>query len=130
MKAPEHFESVVGGKRYSVATAMLLAGDDYWDGNNYERQAFGWLAGWWLGDDYWDGNNYERQAFGWLAGWWLGNDAGIDNLSPHDLRHDWATRAVARAPLSTVQAAGGWASPVMPLRYAAAGAIANDGLEL
>ena len=60
----------------------------------------------------------------------LGNDAGIDNLSPHDLRHDWATRAVARAPLSTVQAAGGWASPVMPLRYAAAGAIANDGLEL
>lgn len=60
----------------------------------------------------------------------LGNEAGIDNLSPHDLRHDWATRAVARAPLSTVQAAGGWASPVMPLRYAAAGEIANDGLEL
>ena len=111
MKAPEHFGSVVGGKRYSVAKATLLAGDDYWDGNNY-----------------------ERQAFGWLAGWWLGNDAGIDNLSPHDLRHDlrhdWATLAVARAPLSTVQAAGGWASPVMPLRYAAAGAIANDGLEL
>ena len=38
MKAPEHFEGVVGGKRYSVATAMLLAGDDYWDGNNYERR--------------------------------------------------------------------------------------------
>jgi len=28
---------VIGGKRYSTKTATLLAGDDYWDGRNYER---------------------------------------------------------------------------------------------
>jgi len=28
---------VVGGKRYNTETATLLAGDDYWDGHNWER---------------------------------------------------------------------------------------------
>lgn len=28
---------VIGGKRYSVKTADLLAGDDFWDGHNFER---------------------------------------------------------------------------------------------
>jgi len=28
---------VVDGKRYNVKTAKLLASDDWWDGNNYER---------------------------------------------------------------------------------------------
>jgi len=29
---------VVDGKRYNTATATLIAGDDYWDGHNYERR--------------------------------------------------------------------------------------------
>ena len=28
---------VIGGKRYNTETAALIAGDDYWDGHNYER---------------------------------------------------------------------------------------------
>lgn len=28
---------VIGGKRYNTVTAALIAGDDYWDGKNYER---------------------------------------------------------------------------------------------
>lgn len=27
----------IGGRRYSVATAVLLASDEYWDGHNWER---------------------------------------------------------------------------------------------
>ena len=37
MKPPEKFTRIVGRKRYSVATATLIAGDDYWDGHNFER---------------------------------------------------------------------------------------------
>jgi len=37
MNAPENMERILGGKRYSTRTAVLLAGDDYWDGHNYER---------------------------------------------------------------------------------------------
>lgn len=37
MNAPENMERVIRGKRYSTATATLLAGNDYWDGHNYER---------------------------------------------------------------------------------------------
>ena len=37
MKPPLELVRIVGGKRYSVATATLLAGDDWWDGHNYER---------------------------------------------------------------------------------------------
>ena len=37
MKAPENWTEVIEGKRYSTKTATLLAGDDYWDGNNFER---------------------------------------------------------------------------------------------
>jgi hypothetical protein len=29
---------VIDRKRYSVATATLVAGNDYWDGHNFERQ--------------------------------------------------------------------------------------------
>ena len=31
-------ETVIDRKRYSVKTAVLLAGDDFWDGHNYERR--------------------------------------------------------------------------------------------
>lgn len=30
-------ERVIRGKRYSTATATLIAGNDYWDGHNFER---------------------------------------------------------------------------------------------
>lgn len=60
----------------------------------------------------------------------LGDSIGVPNLSPHDLRHDWATRASVRTPVRVLQEAGGWRSPAMPLRYAAAGAIANEGVIL
>lgn len=37
MHPSESMKAVIGGKRYSVTTATLLAGNDYWDGHNYER---------------------------------------------------------------------------------------------
>ena len=37
MKPPSDFTQIVNKKRYSVATAELIAGNDYWDGNNWER---------------------------------------------------------------------------------------------
>lgn len=36
MKPPE-MTRIIGGKRYSTKTATLIAGDDYWDGHNWER---------------------------------------------------------------------------------------------
>ncbi len=37
MKPPEEFSRIIDRKRYDVATATLLAGNDYWDGHNFER---------------------------------------------------------------------------------------------
>lgn len=37
MKPPSEFEKIVDRKRYSVKTATLLAGNDHWDGHNFER---------------------------------------------------------------------------------------------
>ena len=37
MKPPTKLVRVVNRKRYSVETATLIAGDDWWDGNNHER---------------------------------------------------------------------------------------------
>lgn len=61
----------------------------------------------------------------------LGTAIGLDNLSPHDCRHAWATFAT-RAGTATrdLQEAGGWSSPAMPLRYAEATAVANQGVRL
>jgi integrase len=61
----------------------------------------------------------------------LGEALGISGLSAHDCRHYWATRAMERGTdVKTLQEAGGWNSPAMPLRYAAAAEIANDGVKL
>jgi len=37
MKPPEKFTKIIGRKKYSVQTAILIASDDYWDGHNFER---------------------------------------------------------------------------------------------
>lgn len=37
MEAPEDMTRIMGGRRYSTATATLLADDNYWDGHNFER---------------------------------------------------------------------------------------------
>ncbi|PDV98963.1 tyrosine-type recombinase/integrase [Candidatus Chloroploca asiatica] len=61
----------------------------------------------------------------------LGQRVGVAGLSPHDCRHDWATRA-ARAgtdPLA-LQEAGGWSSLAMPRRYIEAAVIANERVKL
>lgn len=61
----------------------------------------------------------------------LGRRVGIAGLSAHDCRHFWATAAVRNGTdIRALQEAGGWASPAMPLRYAAAGLIANQGVKL
>lgn len=62
----------------------------------------------------------------------LGRLAGVASLSPHDLRHAWATR-VGRSKKTTLKAfveAGGWNSPAMALRYQDDAQIANEGVEL
>lgn len=35
---PRKMVEVKGGLRYNTETATLLAGDDYWDGHNWERR--------------------------------------------------------------------------------------------
>lgn len=59
----------------------------------------------------------------------LGSDAGIAQLSPHDLRHYWATQAARnKTPLDRLMNAGGWSSPAMPLHYIEDAEIANQGV--
>ncbi len=61
----------------------------------------------------------------------LGLVVGIVRLSPHDCRHAWATAAVrGKTDIKSLQDAGGWSSPAMPLRYVESSAIANEGVQL
>lgn len=61
----------------------------------------------------------------------LGRRIGITGLSAHDCRHDWVEAAIrGKTNLKTLQDAGGWTSPTMPLRYAASAEIANEGVVL
>jgi integrase len=55
----------------------------------------------------------------------------IDNLSPHDCRHYWATDAARNGtdPFR-LQEAGGWSSLAMPRRYVEDAKIANQGVKL
>lgn len=56
---------------------------------------------------------------------------GITTASAHDGRHTWATRAIkAGTDIKSLQDAGGWSSPVMPLRYAESSKVANEGVKL
>jgi integrase len=59
----------------------------------------------------------------------LGRLIGIKNLSPHDLRHSWATEHARQGVnVKALQQAGGWSSPYMPLHYVQDNNIANEGL--
>jgi integrase len=58
----------------------------------------------------------------------LGKAIGIDDLSPHDLRHYLITEEAAKGTDSnTLQQMGGWSSPAMALKYMTAGDVANAG---
>lgn len=61
----------------------------------------------------------------------LGKATGIENLSPHDCRHYWATRAIQKGtdPFALKQA-GGWNSMSTVARYVDENKIANDGVIL
>lgn len=37
MNPPENMTEVIDRKRYDVKKSVLLAGNDYWDGHNWER---------------------------------------------------------------------------------------------
>jgi len=56
----------------------------------------------------------------------LGRRVGLEALGPHDLRHYYAT--YSRGDLGALQQAGGWSSPVMPLKYRVEQEIANKGV--
>lgn len=60
----------------------------------------------------------------------LGKRIGVKGLSAHDCRHDWAKSAVKASDIKSLQQAGGWSSPAMPLRYADDATIANEGIKL
>jgi integrase len=60
----------------------------------------------------------------------LGEAIGVEGLSAHDCRHDWAKSAVKESDIKSLQQAGGWSSPAMPLRYADDAKIANEGIKL
>lgn len=60
----------------------------------------------------------------------LGAEIKVDNLSPHDLRHYWATKAARNGtPIDRLMDAGGWSSPAMPLAYIQREKIANSGVK-
>lgn len=63
----------------------------------------------------------------------LGKRIGVIELilSPHDLRHFWATSASqAGTDLESLKQAGGWSSLDMPLRYIKEREIANERVKL
>lgn len=61
----------------------------------------------------------------------LGEAIGLEGLSAHDCRHYWATSAVrGGTDIRSLQDAGGWSSPAMPLRYVEAGRVANEDVRL
>ncbi len=61
----------------------------------------------------------------------LGEQIGIKGLSPHDCRHYFATDAIRNGTdIKSLQDAGGWDNPVMPLKYAESNKIANSGVKL
>lgn len=61
----------------------------------------------------------------------LGRDIlGIWELSPHDLRHTWATQAAQNSNPFVLRDAGGWTNMQTPGRYVERAKVVNKGIEL
>ncbi len=61
----------------------------------------------------------------------LGRDIlDIWELSPHDLRHTWATQAAKRSNPFILRDAGGWTNMQTPSRYVERAKTVNEGIEL
>lgn len=61
----------------------------------------------------------------------LGRDIlGIWELSPHDLRHTWATRAAKFSSPFVLRDAGGWSNMQTPSRYVERAKVVNEGIQL
>lgn len=61
----------------------------------------------------------------------LGRDIlGIWELSPHDLRHTWATRAAKVSSPFVLRDAGGWTNMQTPGRYVERSLVVNEGIQL
>lgn len=61
----------------------------------------------------------------------LGRDIlGIWELSPHDLRHTWATRAAKGSNPFVLRDAGGWTNMQTPSRYVERSKVVNEGIQL
>lgn len=61
----------------------------------------------------------------------LGRDIlGIWELSPHDLRHTWATRAAKNSSPFVLRDAGGWTNMQTPGRYVERAKVVNEGIQL
>lgn len=61
----------------------------------------------------------------------LGRDIlGIWELSPHDLRHTWATRAAKGSNPFVLRDAGGWTNMQTPSRYVERAKVVNEGIQL
>ncbi len=61
----------------------------------------------------------------------LGRDIlGLWELSPHDLRHTWATRAAKGSNPFVLRDAGGWTNMQTPSRYVERSKVVNEGIRL
>lgn len=61
----------------------------------------------------------------------LGRDIlGVWDLSPHDLRHTWATRAAKHSNPFVLRDAGGWSNMQTPSRYVERAKVVNEGIQL
>jgi len=60
----------------------------------------------------------------------IGQQFGIENLSPHDLRHTAADEVVRNNDLQTAAQWGGWSSLAMPMRYAEKRKVSNRGVKI
>ena len=61
----------------------------------------------------------------------LGRDIlSIWELSPHDLRHTWATRAAKHSNPFVLRDAGGWTTMQTPSRYVERAKVVNEGIKL
>lgn len=65
----------------------------------------------------------------WVRVGELGKRVGIENFSPHDCRHYWATKAVRKGanPFELMQA-GGWTSMQTVKKYVDENTVANAGI--